>query len=57
MARDKFRHMKGADVLVDDRADHRDKWEVAGGIFVHHKDARSSIAELAEFYPTVKATT
>ena len=54
MARDKYRHMKGADVLVDDRADHRDKWEVAGGIFVHHKDARASIAELAEIYPTVK---
>ena len=54
MARDKYRHMNGADVLVDDRADHRDKWEVAGGIFVHHKNARSSIAELAEIYPTVK---
>jgi hypothetical protein len=46
--------MKGADVLVDDRADHRDKWEVAGGIFVRHKDARSSIAELAEIFPSVK---
>ena len=55
MARDKFRHMKGADVLVDDRADHRDKWEAAGGIFVHHKDARSSIRELAEIYPKVTA--
>ena len=54
MARDKFRHMKGADVLVDDRADHRDKWEAAGGIFVHHKDARRSIRELAEIYPKVK---
>ena len=40
MARDKYRHMKGTDVLVDDRADHRDKWEAAGGIFVHHKNAR-----------------
>ena len=55
MARDKYRHMEGADVLVDDRADHRDKWEAAGGIFVHHKDARSSLAQLAEIYPTVKA--
>jgi hypothetical protein len=54
MARDKYRHMKGADVLVDDRADHRDKWEAAGGIFVHHKDARSSLERLAEIYPTVK---
>jgi len=54
MARDKYRHMKGADVLVDDRADHRDKWEAAGGIFVHHRDARSSLAKLAEIYPTIK---
>jgi hypothetical protein len=54
MARDKYRHMKGADVLVDDRANHRDKWEDAGGIFIHHKDARSSLERLAEIYPTVK---
>jgi len=55
MARDKYRHMSGADVLVDDRADHRDKWEDAGGIFVHHKDARNSLRQLAEIYPSVKA--
>lgn len=55
MARDKFRHMKGADVLVDDRADHRDKWEDAGGIFVHHKGARSSLEQLAEIFPSVRA--
>lgn len=50
MARDKFRHMKGPDVLVDDRADHRDKWEDAGGIFVHHRNARSSLEQLAELF-------
>ena len=55
MARDKYRHMTGKDVLVDDRADHRDRWEAAGGIFVHHKDARSSLEQLARIYPTVKA--
>lgn len=54
MARDKYRHMNGADVLVDDRADHREKWKAAGGIFVHHKDARSSLRQLAEIYPSVK---
>jgi 5' nucleotidase, deoxy (Pyrimidine), cytosolic type C protein (NT5C) len=54
MARDKYRHMKGADVLVDDRADHRDKWEAAGGIFVHHEDARSSLAKLAEVYSSIR---
>ena len=55
MARDKYRHMKGADVLVDDRANHRGKWEDAGGIFVHHRDAQSSLKQLAEIYPTVKS--
>ena len=54
MARDKFRHMTGMDVLVDDRADHRDKWEVAGGTFIHHTSARESIAELAQIYPSVR---
>ena len=53
MARDKFRHMTGMDVLVDDRADHRDKWENAGGTFIHHKTARDSLAQLAEIYPSV----
>lgn len=55
MARDKYRHMMGPDVLVDDRADHRGKWEDAGGIFVHHKDARSSLDQLARIYLSVKA--
>ena len=54
MARDKFKHMTGRDVLVDDRADHRDKWEAAGGTFIHHVSARQSLAELAKIYPSVK---
>ena len=53
MARDKYRHMTGMDVLVDDRADHRGKWEDAGGIFVHHKNARDSLEQLARIYPSV----
>ena len=55
MARDKYRHMVGPDVLVDDRSDHRDAWERAGGIFVHHMNARDSLEQLAKIYPTVKA--
>ena len=54
MARDKYRHMTGKDVLVDDRANHRDKWEDAGGIFIHHKNARGSLEQLARIYPTVR---
>ena len=53
MARDKFRHMTGADVLVDDRADHRAAWEEAGGTFIHHLTARASLIELAAIYPSV----
>jgi hypothetical protein len=53
MARDKFRHMTGMDVLVDDRIDHRHKWEDAGGTFVHHKNARESLRQLAAIYPSV----
>ncbi len=53
MARDKFRHMTGLDVLVDDRIDHRDKWENAGGTFIHHVNARDSLRQLAEIYPSV----
>ena len=55
MARDKFRHMTGADVLVDDRADHRAAWEDAGGTFIHHRNARASLIELAAIYPSVTA--
>jgi hypothetical protein len=54
MARDKAKHMKPGDVLVDDRADHRAKWEDAGGIFIHHKNARASLDELARIFPSVK---
>ena len=55
MARDKYKHMTGMDVLVDDRADHRERWKAAGGTFIHHKNARDSLAQLAEIYPSVVA--
>jgi hypothetical protein len=56
MARDKYRHMARGDVLVDDRADHRSKWEDAGGVFVYHKNARQSLRVLAEVYPSIEVT-
>ena len=55
MAADKHKHMHPGDVLVDDRPNHRHLWENAGGIFVHHKNAKDSIRQLAEIYPSVKA--
>lgn len=55
MARDKQKHMKPGDVLVDDRENHRAAYETAGVIFVHHKDAEDSLRQLAKIFPSVKA--
>ena len=55
MARDKVRHMARGDVLVDDREDHRDKWENAGGLFVHHRNAVQSLDELTATFPSIGA--
>jgi len=54
MARDKHLHMERGDVLVDDRENHRALWENAGGIFVHHKDAETSLRELNRIFPSIE---
>ena len=51
MARDKRNHAKEGDVLVDDQDRHRGLWEEVGGVFIHHRNARRSLAELARFFP------
>ena len=33
-------------ILVDDRSQHRKLWEEAGGLFIHHTSAATSIAAL-----------
>jgi len=55
MARDKHKHMHPSDVLVDDREKHRAAYEAAGVIFLHHKNAKDSIRQLAKIFPSVKA--
>jgi hypothetical protein len=42
----KHEHRHPGDVLVDDRDKHRHLWEANGGVFIHHRSARASIAEL-----------
>jgi hypothetical protein len=54
MARDKVRYMQSGDVLVDDREDHRSKWEDAGGIFVTHKNAERSLAALRSIFLSIE---
>lgn len=48
MAVDKRNHAQQGDILVDDQLKHAHLWEGAGGIFVHHHDADSTIAALLE---------
>jgi 5'(3')-deoxyribonucleotidase len=55
MARDKHKHMKPGDVLVDDRENHRAAYEAEGVVFVHHNNAEDSLRQLARLFPSVKA--
>ena len=55
MARDKHLHLTPGDVLVDDRTSHRAAWEEAGGVFVHHLDAKTSLERLASLFPSIVA--
>jgi 5'(3')-deoxyribonucleotidase len=54
MARDKHKHMHPGDVLVDDREKHRDAYEAADVVFVHHQNALDSLRQLARIFPSVK---
>ena len=53
MARDKHKHMQPGDVLVDDRDNHRAAFESAGIVFIHHKNAKDSVGQLVEIFPSV----
>ena len=51
MAANKRRHCSPGDVLVDDTDRFRHLWEKAGGTFIHHKSADSTIKELQRIFP------
>lgn len=46
MSRDKRDYCQPGDRLIDDRLHYADLWEDAGGIFIHHTSAASSIEAL-----------
>jgi len=56
MAADKHKHMHPGDVLVDDREKHREAFEAAGIVFVHHKSAEESLRQLVKIFPSVKVS-
>jgi hypothetical protein len=51
LAREKRKYAKEGDVLVDDQERHRALWEEAGGVFIHHRDAESTLAALKAYFP------
>jgi hypothetical protein len=46
MSKDKRDFCKPGDVLIDDREQHADLWRRAGGFFLHHTSAVSTLAKL-----------
>jgi len=46
LSAEKREHMHPGDVLVDDYLKYRLRWEEAGGIFIHHTSAQSTLAAL-----------
>jgi len=58
MSKDKYLRIQNpGDVLVDDYLRYRDLWENAGGIFIHHRSANTSIDALADLGFTVRVRT
>ncbi len=43
---EKYRHGQPGDVLIDDWKKYQNEWKRMGGIFIHHKSSRQSLAEL-----------
>lgn len=48
LSRDKIKHAKPGDVIVDDWEKHRQTWIDGGGIWVMHTSAKDSIRQLKE---------
>lgn len=44
----KREHCSPGDALVDDRDKYRHLWEQAGGVFIHHRNAKNSVRLLHE---------
>jgi hypothetical protein len=52
-AADKHKHMHPGDVLVDDREKHRVAYEAHGVAFIHHRNARDTLRQLAGIFGSV----
>lgn len=44
----KYRYCNPGDILIDDYLKYKELWEEAGGIFIYHTSAKSSLQQLEE---------
>lgn len=54
MSADKAKYCNQGDVIIDDWPKHRSKWIAAGGIWISHYDAVTSLDTLWAHYPNLK---
>ena len=50
LARDKRKHARAGDVLVDDQVKHAHLWEEMGGVFVHHRSVPETLHRLKGYF-------
>lgn len=55
LAAHKSRHARDGDILVDDTLKYHDLWTGAGGTFVHHRDAATTLCKLRRLCPEAMA--
>jgi hypothetical protein len=51
VARDKRKHARPGDVLVDDQLRHAPLWEEMGGIFIHYRGVEETLQRLGAYFP------
>jgi 5'(3')-deoxyribonucleotidase len=49
-SKDKWRHCRPGDILIDDRLSNIEQWRVAGGIAIHHTNIDTTLYELSRLY-------
>ena len=50
LARDKRKHAREGDVLVDDQIRHAHLWEEVGGVFIHHRGVEETLERLKGYF-------
>ena len=49
-SKDKHKHCRPGDILIDDRLSNIEEWRATGGIAIHHTNINSTLYELSSLY-------